>query len=217
MTQMTLTAATLLLLVSMFPAARAAYPDELTWSDECSGEITFCATLEFCSTPGSSTYGYRIPGGDGEAPPCGNDPGPLIRLQPGHTYKLTLFNSAADSSTITNLHTHGLHIVGDGDSDNVLRYVEGGSCLDYTWAVPGDHPGGTYWYHPHFHSMSNEQTSGGALGMLIVDDNYNELNTWAWPDNEFLLLISVLNGWVLGNGSNWEGEKKYTYSACGGV
>lgn len=158
------------------------------------GSNTFCATLEFCQD--GSNYGYRSPGDQGA---CGALPGPLIRMEPGKTYKLTLHNTASDPNVKTNIHTHGLHIVGDGDGDNVFRSVGGGSCLRYTWDIPADHPGGTNWYHPHYHTETTAQTGGGAFGMLIIEDNQNAINNWAQVPNEKLLQISNA-GSLLGNG-----------------
>ena len=192
-------AAAYTLLLPIF--ARAEYPSELAWTTTGCDSGAFCGTLEFCKS-GSSSYGYRRPG---DSAPCGDNPGPLIRMQPGNKYKLTLHNTVSDASLKTNIHTHGLHVVGDGDGDDVTRFVEGGSCLDYTWDIATDHPGGTYWYHPHYHTLTNDQTSGGAFGMLIIEDNYNQLNAWAHPENEKLLQISN-TGSVLGNGSDSEGE-----------
>eukprot|EP01083_Nonionella_stella_P200057 733058_1 len=176
----------------------AAYPSPLTWGEGC-GKDLLCATLEFCQS-GSSTYGYRLPN---DTTACGEKPGPLIRMTPGSKYKLTLKNTA-DGSTITNVHTHGLHIVGDGDSDDVTRFVEGGSCLDYTWDIGSDHPGGTYWYHPHHHKSTDAQTAGGAFGMIIIEDDYDEIEAWARPENEKLLQISSTDSDVLGNGNGSE-------------
>ena len=107
------------------------------------------------------------------------------------TYKLTLHNTA---SSPTNLHTHGLHIVGDGDGDDITRVVQGGNtCLDYTWDIAADHPGGTHWYHPHYHGKTNEQVAGGAFGMIIVEDDDEELSDWASNvENERLLMVLLL-------------------------
>ena len=120
-------------------------------------------------------------------------------MTPGTTYKLTLQNDSADSTLKTNIHTHGLHITGSGDGDDVTRFVTGGNCLEYTWDIPADHPGGTNWYHPHYHTLTNAQTNGGAFGMIIIDDNYSHLNDWAHPKNELLLQVSD-TGTTLGNG-----------------
>lgn len=162
-------------------AARAAYPPELVWSDCGSNEK--CGDLEFCQD--GSSYGYRAVGDTSVE--CGSKPGPLIRVERGTVYRLVLHNVA---SVGTNLHTHGLHVVGDGDGDDVTRIAEGGNtCLSYTWDIAADHPGGTYWYHPHLHGRSNEQVAGGAFGMLVVEDDADEVNEWARPDNELFLLV----------------------------
>ena len=121
-------------------------------------------------------------------------------MQPGTTYKITLHNSADDSIVKTNIHTHGLHIAGSGDVDDVIRFVSGGDCLNYTWDIPIDHPGGTNWYHPHYHALTSNQTQSGAFGMLIIDDDYSQLNSWAHPQNELLLLVSDMATSLLGNG-----------------
>ena len=109
---------------------------------------------------------------------------------------------------LTNVHTHGLHIVGDGDSDSVFRHVESGFCLDYTWDIASDHPSGTNWYHPHNHGNVNGQVSGGAFGMLIIDDTSNTLQPWASEvNNEKVLLISNAGSLLAnGKGGNTEGE-----------
>ena len=173
----------------------AEYPGvPLQW-DDCSDNTTFCGKLEFCHEGGS--YGYRH---FGQGAPCGAFPGPLIRMNQGNKYKLTFVNSASSVDTVTNVHTHGLHIVGAGDGDDVTRFVEGGSCLDYTWDIPADHPPGTNWYHSHLHEETNEQVDGGAFGMLIIEDDPSTIYPWAWPDNEILLLISNTDK-VRGNGN----------------
>ena len=180
----------------MVTLTRADYPSTpLDWTS-C-GTKCFQGALEFCQD--GTAYGYRKVGEGGV---CGATPGPLIRMTPGNTYKLTLHNSAPQG-TKTNIHTHGLHIVGAGDSDNVYREVDGGLCLDYTWDIAANHPPGTNWYHPHLHGMTNVQTGGGAFGMLIIEDDPNE-NTLTLPDNEKLLQISALTKSVLGNGNTDE-------------
>lgn len=126
-------------------------------------------------------------------------------MAPGIRYKLTLHNSAEDSTIKTNIHTHGLHISGSGDGDDITRFVSGGDCIDYTWDIPWDHPGGTNWYHPHYHALTVDQMqSGAAFGMLIIDDDYSQLNSWAHPHNELLLLVSDMGASVLGNGNRNE-------------
>eukprot|EP00755_Sulcionema_specki_P004536 Sspe_Gene.30298::Locus_14959_Transcript_1_1_Confidence_1.000_Length_5437::g.30298::m.30298 len=95
-------------------------------------------------------------------------PGPLIRMEGGKRYRMTLRNEVAGA--VTNLHTHGLHISGSGNADDVTRRVEYGGCLDYAWDIPSDHYGGTFWYHAHRHGTVQQQVAGGAHGMLVVED-----------------------------------------------
>jgi FtsP/CotA-like multicopper oxidase with cupredoxin domain len=74
------------------------------------------------------------------------------------------------------LHTHGLHISGDGNADDVTRYVEFNHQLHYVWDLSkGNHMGGTYWYHAHHHGETYNQVNFGALGMLIVNDDFDSL------------------------------------------
>mmetsp|Transcript_25597 Transcript_25597/g.38383 ORF Transcript_25597/g.38383 Transcript_25597/m.38383 type:complete len:430 (+) Transcript_25597:72-1361(+) len=184
--------------ITFLPAfARASYPEALKWEGCENGSL--CATLEFCGD--DSNFGYRT---IGDETACGSKPGPLIRMTPGNTYKLTLRNNILDSNVNTNIHTHGLHISGSGDADDATRSVSGGSCLNYTWNIPNDHPGGTYWYHPHYHTAANKQTGGGAFGMLIIDDNYDAVNYWAHTSNELLLQIFKSGSSLLANGNSNE-------------
>ena len=109
-------------------------------------------------------------------------PGHTIRLTRGQAYQLVLRNElqymapSSKSNTmkdanITNLHMHGLHVSGEGNSDNVMRSVNGGECANYTYSIPREHMGGTFWYHPHHHGATHLQVSGGAVGALIVEDD----------------------------------------------
>eukprot|EP00544_Gedaniella_sp_CCMP2646_P008030 CAMPEP_0202488006 /NCGR_PEP_ID=MMETSP1361-20130828/6170_1 /ASSEMBLY_ACC=CAM_ASM_000849 /TAXON_ID=210615 /ORGANISM="Staurosira complex sp., Strain CCMP2646" /LENGTH=904 /DNA_ID=CAMNT_0049117497 /DNA_START=21 /DNA_END=2731 /DNA_ORIENTATION=+ len=178
------------------PDGEGGYPGVLfPWSSsaDCPEGYDYCGVLEFCMGESNSetgpVYGYRIPCPEGETCECNSIPGPLIRLIPGNVYKLTLRNAGTE---VTNLHTHGLHIVGDGDGDDVVREVNGGNCLDYTWDIKSDHPAGTSWYHAHLHTISEKQVGGGAFGMLIVEENPNLDSVLpSWAGNERLLQVSV--------------------------
>ena len=130
------------------PEGEGGYPGVLfPWSSgaDCPEGYDYCGVLEFCMGENSldtgPVYGYRLPCPAGETCECNRVPGPLIRLVPGNVYKLTLRNAGTE---VTNLHTHGLHIVGDGDGDDVIREVMGGgNCLDYTWDIK-DRPSRRY-------------------------------------------------------------------------
>jgi FtsP/CotA-like multicopper oxidase with cupredoxin domain len=76
----------------------------------------------------------------------------------------------------TNLHTHGLHVSGDGNADDITRFVEYGNQLHFVWDLRTmNHQGGTFWYHAHQHLHTHDQVNFGALGMLIVNDDFDTL------------------------------------------
>src|SRR3972149_8841933 len=154
-------------------------PVEFQWtaqSGDWSGTLEIgAATLTIGADP-LTTRAYRQAGGSYSIP------GPTIRMTPGNTYVLTLKNLlpyATPSTTIndfkdpniTNIHTHGLHVSPMSPSDDVMRLINGTYCGDYVYAVPSDHMGGTLWYHPHHHGSTFLQVSGGALGLLLIDDS----------------------------------------------
>jgi hypothetical protein len=177
------------------PGCSDVYPD--SWSFDA------CAVLQFCSTPDGG-YGYKQP----DSTSC-SSPGPLIRVEAGTKYLLTLENTVPD--TVTNVHTHGLHIRGDGNGDSVVRTVNFEDCLHYVWDVPASHMGGTFWYHAHVHGLTNAQVGGGALGMVVVEDDPDALipsdvsasgaaNIEAFLGNEKAVFASKLGNTWYGNG-----------------
>jgi FtsP/CotA-like multicopper oxidase with cupredoxin domain len=95
----------------------------------------------------------------------GTTPGPTLVVHPGDTLRVRLVNRL---STPTNLHTHGLHVSGEGNGDNVMLHVHPGEELVYEIELPADHQPGTNWYHPHAHGSGALQLFAGMAGMLIV-------------------------------------------------
>jgi FtsP/CotA-like multicopper oxidase with cupredoxin domain len=113
--------------------------------------------------------------------------GDTLRVHPGDILKIKLMNQlpvSADthpqdpppgdhaahfSFNITNLHTHGLHVLASGNSDNVFLEVPPNSSQDYEISVPQNHPTGTFWYHAHLHGATAIQVSSGMAGALIVE------------------------------------------------
>ncbi|KAG5184310.1 hypothetical protein JKP88DRAFT_348452 [Tribonema minus] len=149
----------------------------LAWTTNADG--TLSATLEFGAIQFTNKYGTTRTRGYN-----GGIPGPLMRLQACKVYKLTLKNTLSGwadptsptlnqftNPSTTNLHTHGLHVSGMGNADNVLREVARGESAVYTYAIPCDHAGGTHFYHAHHHGGVTLQAGGGAVGLLRVDDN----------------------------------------------
>lgn len=116
-----------------------------------------------------------VPWGDGERYALtfnGTVPGPTLRVRPGDLLRVTLKN---DLDETTNLHTHGLHVSPDGNSDNVSLMIEPGRALTYEYQLPANHPSGTFWYHPHHHGYVASQVFGGLAGVIIVDDAIDDL------------------------------------------
>lgn len=120
----------------------------------------------------------------------GRIPGPTLRLKPGDTLQLRLFNRLPPEThdheepmdinmphrfNVTNLHFHGLHVSpkcsADGRvcSDNVLIEIEPGESQLFEVTLPENHPDGTYWYHPHKHGSAAIQVMGGMAGALIIE------------------------------------------------
>lgn len=107
----------------------------------------------------------------------------VLRIPKGVNITVILKNVIAASGIPTNLHTHGLHIYG-GDatpyvddivkpsftSDDVSVEVLTGEEHTYEYFLPSDHAGGVHWMHPHVHMHTEAQVSGGAVGMIIVED-----------------------------------------------
>ena len=82
-------------------------------------------------------------------------PGKTWRMSPGETYTITLTNTLGEEAqgtfneirdvNWTNLHTHGLHISGESPADDIFSVAAPGEELDFTYAIPCDHSGGTLW------------------------------------------------------------------------
>ena len=103
---------------------------------------------------------------------------PTIRVAPGQLLRIALDNRlpACTEAQLrdrrcfndTNLHTHGLWVSPAGNSDNVLISIAPGRRFQYEYAIPTDHPAGTFWYHPHRHGSGYVQVGSGMAGALIV-------------------------------------------------
>jgi len=95
-----------------------------------------------------------------------SSPGPTLRVRPGDVLAVRLTNRLDQP---TNLHTHGLRVSPQANSDNPFLRIDPGSSLDYLIRIPTHHPPGTHWYHPHHHGTVADQVSGGLAGALLVD------------------------------------------------
>lgn len=97
----------------------------------------------------------------------GSLPGPTLRVRPGDTLRVAMSNGLDDP---TNLHVHGLHVSPEGNGDNPFVSIAPGDSFDYEFALPDDHPPGTYWYHPHHHGHVADQLAAGLYGAIVVED-----------------------------------------------
>lgn len=162
-------------------------PTQLEWTattevgaDGTTENIVYTGTLDIGAIQYTNKFGETRTRGFN-----GGLPGPTIIMEPCKVYKLTYTNSMTgwpnpkldiingkkDPCT-TNLHVHGLHLAGMGGADNVLTIeIDPGGSYTYTYAIPCDHAGGTFFYHPHHHGSVSLQLGGGATGMLIIADN----------------------------------------------
>ena len=112
--------------------------------------------------------------------------GPQIRVKQGETLAINLNNQlpveSADTCphhvenvnephcfNTTNLHTHGLWVSPQGNSDNVFLKFAPQEKFDYQFKIEKNHPAGTYWYHAHLHGSTAIQVSSGMAGPLIVE------------------------------------------------
>ncbi|MGR0218749.1 multicopper oxidase family protein [Agromyces sp. ZXT2-6] len=98
----------------------------------------------------------------------GTMPGPTLRVRPGDRVTLRLRNGL---DAPTNLHTHGLVVSPEGNSDNVFLMIEPGADFDYDYRLGEDHRPGLFWYHPHHHGTTADQLFGGMYGAIIVEDD----------------------------------------------
>ncbi|WP_271077656.1 multicopper oxidase family protein [Aurantiacibacter sp. MUD61] len=104
---------------------------------------------------------------------------PTLRVRPGQVLRLGVQNDLADCSAeqiaraecfnSTNIHTHGLWVSPSGNSDNVMISINPGERFNYEFAIPEDHPAGTFWYHPHMHGATSIQLGSGMAGALIIE------------------------------------------------
>jgi FtsP/CotA-like multicopper oxidase with cupredoxin domain len=108
---------------------------------------------------------------------------PTISAEPGQSLHVALHNALPPDKTgcpmndptigcfsVTNFHTHGLHVSPSGNSDNVLRSMPpAAQPYPVQIDIPSDHPAGTFWYHAHQHGSTAMQVTSGMAGVLIVN------------------------------------------------
>ncbi|MEZ5294890.1 MAG: multicopper oxidase family protein [Ilumatobacteraceae bacterium] len=131
-------------------------------------------------------------------------PAETWELRPGDTLRAHLINDLPELDdpppvdmtrphnwTTTNLHTHGLHVSPTGNSDNVFLSVPPGGRQAYEIAIPDDHTGGLFWYHPHHHGAVCQQVRAGMAGALIVRGELDEVPEVAAATEQVMVLQAI--------------------------
>ena len=132
--------------------------------------------------------------------------GPTLRLKQGERLRVLLRNDlGADVDPVppanpdtphqlntTNLHTHGLHVSPQGNSDNIFVEIHPGDSFQYQYDIPTSQPPGTLWYHPHKHGSSNVQLISGMAGALIIEGGLDEVPAIK-AARDLVYLITELN------------------------
>lgn len=95
----------------------------------------------------------------------GHVPGPEIRVRQGDRLRIVVENGLPEDTTV---HWHGVRVPNamDGVPYLTQKPIPEGGRFVYEFEVPD---AGTYWYHPHAHSM--EQVGRGLAGALIVRES----------------------------------------------
>lgn len=141
----------------------------------------------------------------------GSVPDPTLRFRPGDRVRVRLDNQLpptafdapaararphhaplqAGTPNNTNLHLHGLHVSPQGNSDNIFLTVPLGQAFQYEYQLPADQPAGLYWYHAHFHGLTEQQTGFGMAGAIIVEGGLDTLPGIAGLRDRLLLLHAI--------------------------
>ena len=103
---------------------------------------------------------------------------------------------------VSNIHTHGLHISGESPGDDVTRSFEGQAGGDFVYDIPANHMGGTFWYHAHHHGSTYLQVSAGAFGLIVIDDQFDNIPTRVADMEERQLVVAYLDPGVAGTGGD---------------
>ena len=90
--------------------------------------------------------------------------GPTLIFNKGDKVTLNMKNSLSEPTTT---HWHGLHIPAEMDG-GPHQLVTSGKTWSPTFEVMNN--AGTFWYHPHAHSTTQNQLTSGAGGLIIIRD-----------------------------------------------
>ncbi len=94
----------------------------------------------------------------------GNFLGPTIKVERNDSIKINVKNSLKEESVI---HWHGLHLEGHNDG-GPNRSIKKNTSWSTTFKI--QQRAATYWYHPHTHKKTGQQTYKGLAGLFIIED-----------------------------------------------
>lgn len=92
---------------------------------------------------------------------------PVLKITKDRSCDVTFRNNLDQPTTV---HWHGLMVPGSVDG-SPLNPVAPGASYPYKFSV--NNRGGTYWYHPHPHMHTAEQTFAGLSSFFIVEDEHD--------------------------------------------
>ena len=121
----------------------------------------------------------------------GQIPGPRMEVKPGDTIRIRFQNNLPDP---TNIHYHGLHIPPTGNADNIFLRIGNKERVTYEFSLPKQHPGGTFYYHPHLHGYVADQILGGLGGIFVVRGQLDEIPEIQAAEEIFLFLKDFVVG-----------------------
>ncbi len=114
----------------------------------------------------------------------GHLPGPTIIARKNDILRINFTNSLPMLGTnilghdrsVTNLHTHGLHVSPMRPADDVMLMFMPGESFGYEYDL-SLHPAATLnLYHPHIHGTVAEQLWNGMAGGLLIEDDTDALS-----------------------------------------
>lgn len=91
--------------------------------------------------------------------------GPILRFHKGQKVRVQFRNELPEQSII---HWHGV-LVPDLMDGHPRTAIQPGQTYIYEYEV--QNRAGTYWYHPHPHTLTGGQAYRGLAGLLIVSDD----------------------------------------------
>lgn len=131
-------------------------------------------------------------------------PGRTWEVSPGDVMSFQLINDLPDIEsheppdmvrphewTTTNVHVHGMHVSPEGNSDNIFLEIKPGEIFNFEIAVPDNHPGGLFFYHPHKHGAVCQQVRAGMAGAIIVRGEIDKVPEIATASEQIMVLQAI--------------------------